>query len=49
MPMKPTQKTKLAQFLKAITEKNYAQAHKYLKSVINEKIALRINKAIEKI
>lgn len=47
--MKPTEKVKLAQFLKALNEKNYAVAHKYLKSVINEKITNRINKTIEKI
>lgn len=47
--MKPTEKAKLAQFLKALNEKNYAVANKYLKSVINEKVANRINKAIEKI
>jgi hypothetical protein len=47
--MKPAEKAKLAQFLKALNEKNYAVANKYLKSVINEKIANRINKAIEKI
>jgi len=47
--MKQTEKAKLAQFLKALNEKNYAMANKYLKSVINEKVANRINKAIEKI
>lgn len=47
--MKPTEKTKLAQFLKALNEKNYAVAHKYLKSVINDKISNRINRAIEKL
>ena len=47
--MNPTQKAKIAQFLKALNEKNYAQAHKYLKSVINEKLTKRINNAIEKL
>lgn len=47
--MKPTEKAKIAQFLKALNEKNYAQAHKYLKSVINEKLTKRINNAIEKL
>ena len=49
--MKPTgtQKAKIAQFLKALNEKNYALAHKYLKSVINEKVSSRINNAIEKL
>jgi hypothetical protein len=47
--MKPSQKVKIAQFLKALNEKNYAGAHKYLKSVINEKVVTRVNKAIEKL
>lgn len=47
--MNSTQKAKIAQFLKALNEKNYSQAHKYLKSVINEKLTKRINTAIEKL
>ena len=47
--MKSDQKAKIAQFLKALNEKNYAHAHKYLKSVINEKITKKINNAIEKL
>lgn len=47
--MKATQKAKIAQFLKALNEKNYAHAHKYLKSVINEKVNIRINRVIEKL
>ena len=49
MQMKSSQKVKIAQFLKALNEKNYAQAHKYLKSIVNEKVAQRVNKAIEKL
>ena len=47
--MKSGQKIKIAQFLKALNEKNYALAHKYLKSVINEKVTKRVNTAIEKL
>jgi hypothetical protein len=47
--MKKQQKAKIAQFLKALNEKNYAVAHKYLKSVINEKITNKINSAIDKL
>jgi hypothetical protein len=47
--MKPSEKAKIAQFLKALNEKKYANAHKYLKSVINEKVATRVNEAIEKL
>jgi hypothetical protein len=49
MKVKSTQKAKIAQFLKALNEKNYALAHKYLKSVINEKVSSRVNSAIEKL
>ena len=47
--MKASEKAKTAQFLKALNEKNYALAHKYLKSVINDKVTKRINKVIEKL
>lgn len=47
--MKSGQKAKIAQFLKALNEKNYSLAHKYLKSVINEKLTKRVNTAIEKL
>lgn len=38
------QKINILKFLKCLNEKNYAQAHKYLKSVIEHKIMNRINK-----
>jgi len=49
MKIKSSQKAKIAQFLKALNEKNYALAHKYLKSVINEKLTTKINNKIEKL
>lgn len=36
----------IAQFIAAISSKNYALAHKYLTSVVNDKIKERINKAV---
>lgn len=38
----------IAAFIAAISSKNYAQANKYLKSAINEKIKTRISKAASK-
>ena len=42
------QKQKIAKFIEHISSKNYAKAHKYLKSVIEDKIAKRINSATDK-
>tara|TARA_R100001082_G_C4260538_1_gene115369 strand:- start:134 stop:280 length:147 start_codon:yes stop_codon:yes gene_type:complete len=42
------QKTKIIKFIEEISSKNYAKAHKYLKSVIEDKIAKRINSATDK-
>jgi predicted AAA+ superfamily ATPase len=42
------QKTKIIKFIGEISSKNYAKAHKYLKSVIEDKIAKRINNATDK-
>ena len=42
------QKTKIIKFIEEISSKNYARAHKYLKSVIEDKIAKRINNATDK-
>ena len=41
------QKTKIIKFIEEISSKNYARAHKYLKSVIEDKItkALKLAKA----
>ena len=41
-------KNKIIKFIQEISSKNYAQAHKYLKSVIEDKITKKINKATEK-
>ena len=38
----------IAQFIKAVSEENYASAHKYLRSAIDAKIQSRIAAAISK-
>ena len=42
------EKLKISKFIEHISNKNYAEAHKYLKSVIEDKIAKKINNATEK-
>ena len=42
------EKLKISKFIEHISDKNYAKAHKYLKSVIEDKITKRINRSIEK-
>jgi ribosomal protein L22 len=42
------EKLKISKFIEHISNKNYAKAHKYLKSVIEDKIAKKINNATEK-
>tara|TARA_R110000824_G_scaffold171549_5_gene349207 strand:+ start:611 stop:757 length:147 start_codon:yes stop_codon:yes gene_type:complete len=42
------QKTKISKFIKEISNKNYAIAHKYLKSIVEDKITRRIDKATDK-
>ena len=42
------EKLKISKFIEHISNKNYAKAHKYLKSVIEDKITRRINRATEK-
>tara|TARA_A100001201_G_scaffold38918_1_gene40666 strand:+ start:97 stop:243 length:147 start_codon:yes stop_codon:yes gene_type:complete len=42
------EKTKITKFIQHISDKNYARAHKYLKSVIEDKIAKKINNATDK-
>jgi hypothetical protein len=39
--------TQIASFLKAISQKNYAQADKYLQGVVESKIKTSISKAIQ--
>lgn len=38
----------IAAFISAISAKKYASAHKYLTSIVNEKIKKRINNAASK-
>ena len=42
------QKNKIIKFIQELSSKNYAGAHKYLKSVIEDKIARKINNATDK-
>jgi ribosomal protein L22 len=42
------EKLKIIKVIEHISKKNYAEAHKYLKSVIEDKIAKKINRASEK-
>tara|TARA_R100001163_G_scaffold19407_2_gene17080 strand:- start:880 stop:1026 length:147 start_codon:yes stop_codon:yes gene_type:complete len=42
------QKNKIIKFIQELSTKNYAEAHKYLKSVIEDKITKKINNATEK-
>ncbi len=42
------EKIKIIKVIEHISKKNYAEAHKYLKSVIEDKIAKKINRASEK-
>ena len=42
------EKLKIINVIEHISKKNYSQAHKYLKSVIEDKITKRINRATEK-
>ena len=41
-------KKKIVKFIEHISNKNYAQAHKYLKSIIDDKLTTRISKAAQK-
>jgi predicted transcriptional regulator len=42
------QKTKISKFIEEVSNKNYARAHKYLKSLIEDKITKKIDKATDK-
>ena len=42
------QKTKISKFIEEVSNKNYARAHKYLKSLIEDKITTKIDKATDK-
>ena len=42
------QRTKISKFIEEVSNKNYARAHKYLKSLIEDKITKKIDKATDK-
>jgi ribosomal protein S3AE len=42
------QKNKIIKFIEEVSNKNYAQANKYLKSLIEDKITKKIDKATDK-
>jgi|TARA_R110001583_G_scaffold48281_2_gene151286 hypothetical protein len=42
------EKIKIIKFIEEISSKNYARAHKYLKSVVEDKIAKKISRAVDK-
>ena len=42
------QKNKIIKFIEEVSNKNYARAHKYLKSLIEDKITKKIDKATDK-
>lgn len=44
----PKERSSIAAFISAISAKKYASAHKYLTSIVNEKIKKRINNAASK-
>jgi len=50
--LKPTDegstKAKIVNFIDALSDENYAQAHKYLQSAVEDKLTDRIRKAAEK-
>lgn len=39
---------KIHKFISSISDKNYADAHKYLQSAVEDKLLTRIDKATEK-
>ena len=42
------ERLKIIKFIEHISNKNYAEAHKYLKSIINDKLTISISKAAQK-
>jgi hypothetical protein len=42
------EKVKISRFIESISSKNFARAHKYLKSLIEDKITKKIDKATDK-
>jgi len=47
-PNKDKTRLKLVKFISAVSDKNYADAHKYLKGAVEDKIANRIDTASDK-
>lgn len=45
---KTTTKQKIEQFISAISDKKYADAHKYLQGAVEDKLLARINNATDK-
>ncbi|MBC8416886.1 hypothetical protein H8E06_00975 [bacterium] len=46
--MSDEEKCKIQQFIGSVTEKNYAQANKYLKEVLDSKMRTRISQVTNK-
>ena len=47
-PQKITTKGKISKFISAISDKNYAEANKYLQSAVEDKLLKRIDNATDK-
>lgn len=45
--MKSSERNNIVKFLKGINEKNYAQAHKYLKDSLDHKMRERIDTVVK--
>jgi len=45
---KITPKGKINKFISSVSNKNYAEANKYLQSVVEDKVLVRINSATDK-
>lgn len=41
-------KNKIGKFISAVSSKNYAEAHKYLQSAVEDKLLVRVNSATDK-
>lgn len=41
-------KQDISKFISAVSDKNYADAHKYLQGAVEDKVLTRINKATDK-
>jgi SLT domain-containing protein len=44
-PSQTTEKSKIANFIKSINDKNYAQANKYLQKTIHQKLTNKISQS----